>query len=356
MRWNLRMTKSVWIGIACFCVALCGGAIRAGAQSATHGAIGGTIYDQHGAVIAGAVVTATNPATGTVRSETTNKEGFYRITSLEPGTYSVTVVSDTTGNATLGSYAYLPYGDSDPPHIAACLGAGTAASTCGTPAGTEFGYAGYRYDPETGLYHTGARYYDPRLGRFLQTDPAGHAAGPNLYAYVGNDPLNATDPSGLFTLQIGVAGGGTILGFVVPQGGFGIVLDTHGNVGTYSYTGIGAGIGVEAGVGGSVQFSNAKTIYDLSDSFSNSSVHGGAGVGGSVDYFTGNSANGPVTGGGISFGASSGASASLTQTTTQICGSSGCAGSALPPVLSGAATLIAPGTAAASPTRSPSLK
>jgi len=48
------------------------------------------------------------------------------------------------------------------------------------------------------LYHTGARYYDPRLGRFLQPDPIGQAGGVNLYAYVGNDPLNLTDPSGLW--------------------------------------------------------------------------------------------------------------------------------------------------------------
>jgi len=58
-------------------------------------------------------------------------------------------------------------------------------------------FGGYRYDSETGLYYVHARYYSPTLGRFLQTDPAGLSGGTNLYAYVGNDPINLTDPSGL---------------------------------------------------------------------------------------------------------------------------------------------------------------
>ena len=42
-----------------------------------------------------------------------------------------------------------------------------------------------------------ARIYSPTLGRFLQTDPIGYADGLNWYNYVGSDPVNATDPSGL---------------------------------------------------------------------------------------------------------------------------------------------------------------
>ena len=49
----------------------------------------------------------------------------------------------------------------------------------------------------TGLYYVRARWYDPHLGRFVSEDPIGLAGGLNVYAYVGNSPLNGTDPSGL---------------------------------------------------------------------------------------------------------------------------------------------------------------
>ncbi len=64
--------------------------------------------------------------------------------------------------------------------------------------GDRFTYTGREWDPGTGLYYYRARYYDPVLKRFLSQDPLGFAAGDaNLYRYVGNNPLGATDPSGM---------------------------------------------------------------------------------------------------------------------------------------------------------------
>ena len=65
----------------------------------------------------------------------------------------------------------------------------------------------------TGFVHMNGRVYDPRIGRFLQPDPVvsapGTGQGHNRYAYVGNAPLSATDPSGFVPVggYVGRTGG-----------------------------------------------------------------------------------------------------------------------------------------------------
>jgi RHS repeat-associated protein len=58
--------------------------------------------------------------------------------------------------------------------------------------GNPYMFTGRRFDLETGLYYYRARYYNPHIGRFLQTDPIGYG-----YNYCGNNSLNYLDPLGL---------------------------------------------------------------------------------------------------------------------------------------------------------------
>lgn len=59
-------------------------------------------------------------------------------------------------------------------------------------------FSSKRIDPETNLIYFGRRYYDPEVGRWITADPIGQEGGPNLYAYVLNNPLMRADLLGLF--------------------------------------------------------------------------------------------------------------------------------------------------------------
>jgi RHS repeat-associated protein len=88
-------------------------------------------------------------------------------------------------------------------------------------------YSGSIYDPDTGLYKIGARWYDPVIGLWLTPDSlvpdVNNPIAWNGYAFNYNNPVNYVDPSGHFALPAGlllIAAAGFLGGeiYAVSQG------------------------------------------------------------------------------------------------------------------------------------------
>lgn len=111
--------------------------------------------------------------------DTSDKPYFYHYNF----TGSTVAMTDTNGNI-INKYAYTPFGR-------------LAGSVESVP--NPFRYVGKSgvMDDKSGLFYMRARYYDPEVGRFITKDPIGFDGGVNLYGYVGENPINFIDPSGL---------------------------------------------------------------------------------------------------------------------------------------------------------------
>ncbi len=68
-------------------------------------------------------------------------------------------------------------------------------------------FPGQFYDARAKLHYNYFRDYDPRTGRYIESDPIGLAGGINTYAYVGGNPVSYSDPSGTIVLADNIVGG-----------------------------------------------------------------------------------------------------------------------------------------------------
>lgn len=129
---------------------------------------------------AGATVTA-NLLTGLGIDEfLTRTDGAGTRGLLTDALGSTVALGDGTGTIQT-QYTYEPFG---------------YASQTGSANTNSYKYTA-REDDGSGLYYYRARYYHPRLQRFIAEDPIGFRGGINFYAYPSNDPINLTDPHGL---------------------------------------------------------------------------------------------------------------------------------------------------------------
>jgi RHS repeat-associated protein len=105
-------------------------------------------------------------------------------------------LSDSSANVS-ERYTYDPYGTVT---VLDAVYNPEPLNSWGTPHSAvtnEWLFTGRQLDEETALYFLRARSYNSQKGRFLQRDPSDNQLGENEYEYVGDNPVNQTDPSGL---------------------------------------------------------------------------------------------------------------------------------------------------------------
>lgn len=108
---------------------------------------------------------------------------YYYITNLQGDVMKLVDASGTV----VASYEYDPYGN-------------ITSSSGDMAAINPLRYRGYYYDSDSGLYYLQSRYYDPKVGRFINADSyasTGHGVlGNNMFAYCNNNPASFEDSSG----------------------------------------------------------------------------------------------------------------------------------------------------------------
>jgi RHS repeat-associated protein len=114
---------------------------------------------------------------------------FYHQNTL----YSTFALTDMGGNVVEG-YQYDAYGQQTVFKADFVTAIGPVSAN-----GNPYMFTGQRLDSETGLLYYKNRYYDPRIGRFLQRDSLGYDGEMNLYEYASGNPINRFDSLGLLS-------------------------------------------------------------------------------------------------------------------------------------------------------------
>jgi RHS repeat-associated protein len=178
----------------------------------------------------GATLNFTRDPSGKLNNLTSAGSRYYY---LYDGTGNVIGLINTTGTQ-VATYTYTPYG---------------TTTTSGTQGATNLFRYEAGYQDTTGYYKFGARYYNPALAAWTQTDPTQQNPG---YTYAGGDPVNESDPTGmdLFTDVVGTVGSALLTGAAI--GALVIAPEVTIPAGLLAASGIAGGAGLTALGAGSV--------------------------------------------------------------------------------------------------------
>jgi RHS repeat-associated protein len=112
--------------------------------------------------------------------------GTYHFVGVD-GNGNATALVNASDQSPSARYEYSPFGE---------LIRATGPLAMGNP----FRWSTKFWEEEAGLVYYGYRYYAPSVGRWINRDPTEEQGGNNLYAFVANNPINASHPLGLWTL------------------------------------------------------------------------------------------------------------------------------------------------------------
>ena len=192
-----------------------------------------TKYYYNGSTLSGLVRTTTG-STGTTKTtvqfvyDAEGKPFMLRLNGKTDYFYLYNGLGDVVGLIDSSNKVVVRY------QYSSCGKVTSSEDTSGVSLATlnPFRYRKYVYDPETGLYCLGSRYYDPEVGRFVNADDPGtifakpqELYNKNLYAYCDNNPVIREDIQGYFPIPCIV---GAVVGAVVS--GFSYVLSSGGEI------------------------------------------------------------------------------------------------------------------------------